>query len=126
MVRTLLALAAVLPGGCDLLVDGALYNTHDVLVHNQGGQAVRVSMAWQEETDEPVYDPETGGETYWVRQSLRFDLAPGEQGRESIFRWAPIEVTVVRCSDRLVLYEESLSESDFEREHGTVEVVVFP
>lgn len=113
MVRTLAVLLAALP------LAGCLHESYGLEVSNRGGREARLTVVY----DEWVADED--GEGRWETRVDGFVLSPGE----TVTPWysdAPIHVRIERIVDGTVLYEEWLSDGDFESEHGRVEIDVYP
>jgi hypothetical protein len=101
-----------------LVLAGCLEGAHGLEVANGGSSDVRVRVVY----DERVED-DWGG-----RFETRIDetyVAPGETAR-LWFPDEPLHVRIERAADGAVLYEEYLTDGEFEQENGRVEIAVYP
>ena len=108
----LLALSALL--GCDR-------TPNELLVQNSGTQTVVVNVDYTRSED--------GFGQYGSRRRHHsaFEADPGQikvgEYRSGI---RDMDVVISRKSDGLVLFSDSFDERDFDRDHGRIEITVFP
>lgn len=102
-----------------LALAGCLEESRRIEVSNRGVLEAELTV----EYDVWVDAGEWGG--WWETRVGERTLSPGDTWTEA-FPDAPVHVTVVRIVDGLVLYDEWLSDGDFEEEHGRIEIAVYP
>lgn len=88
-------------------------------VTNQGAAFVDIVVDYLIVVD----DDECGTREIW--RTERFTLPPGGQERY-VFPSEEMDVRITRSIDGLLLFAAYYTPSDFERDHGTIEISVFP